>query len=140
MKFLISISLIIYSLSAWAQETEKPNVVTPKIVQTIHSGKSTHYNDVSIKLVKILNDSRCPKNVSCVWAGEATVLVDVFKNEKKIGQKKVVFNHSSRQDNALRVIFSSETLTITAIDLAPYPIAGKKIEMKDYYLQLDIEE
>ena len=62
--------IFLLSLSAFAKET---------IVLEV--GKMQKFQKTSMKLIK-LNDSRCPKNAQCVWAGNilATVLVGKESN------------------------------------------------------------
>ena len=43
----------------------------------IDYSKTVVFKDVAISFVKVLSDSRCPKNVQCVQAGEAKVLVRI---------------------------------------------------------------
>ena len=41
-----------------------------------------------IRLKEVVEDSRCPKDVTCIWAGQAVVIVEVFENKKLIEEKK----------------------------------------------------
>ncbi|WP_188373309.1 hypothetical protein [Winogradskyella haliclonae] len=38
------------------------------------------FDGIEIQFKKVIKDSRCPKSVMCVRAGEAEVLVSVFRN------------------------------------------------------------
>ncbi len=122
-----------------AQDSTKVKAETPRIVSKLQLGKLMHFDTVDIKFVEVVTDSRCPKNVNCVWAGEATVLVDVFKNGEKIGQKKLTFDSSSKLKDQFANIFASEGLNVTGHDLSPYPVYGKKLEKEDYYIQLIVK-
>lgn len=52
-------------------------------------GKSALINDgsteIKIKFLNVTGDSRCPKGVQCVWAGQVTLLVGIAMNEHDIG-------------------------------------------------------
>lgn len=140
MKSIVFIIAILFSSFGIAQDSTKVKVETPKIVTKLQLGKLMHFEDIDIKFVEVVTDSRCPKGVSCVWAGEAKVLVDIYKAGKKIDQKEIVFNTSNQFVDKLANIFASETLNISGYTLSPYPEYGKKIKTEDYYLQLDIKE
>ncbi len=136
MKSTLFIIALLLSVVGVAQDSSKVKVETPKIVSKLQLGKLMHFDTVDIKFVEVVTDSRCPKNVSCVWAGEATVLIDIFKDGEKIEQKKLTFDSSSRLQSQIANIFASEGLNIGGLDLSPYPVYGEKLEDKDYYIQL----
>ena len=39
-------------------------------------------NDYEMKITKIISDSRCPEGVTCVWAGEVQLELEIYKNQK----------------------------------------------------------
>lgn len=45
-------------------------------------GQSVYLKDknLNLKFVKVLADSRCPQNSTCVWAGNATVVIEAMTN------------------------------------------------------------
>jgi len=134
MKNLICTAFILIATFTFAQNDTSENAKAPKIVSKLKLNKSYKTNNIEVKLVQVVSDSRCPKGVSCVWAGEATVLVDIFENGEKIERKKVVF------DDGVKSIFSSETVSITGFNVLPYPEADVKINPEDYYLQLEVKD
>ena len=79
------ISLLILAFSACDKEAIKPNSeFTLKLneTKTIQDGIKT----ISIAYTDLLEDSRCPEESVCVWAGRAVVLLtDDNKNEYKLG-------------------------------------------------------
>jgi hypothetical protein len=86
---------------------------------------------LDIELVEVLNDSRCPRDVVCVWAGEVKSLVDI-----------------TYSNITYQVIFTQPGLSGTAgldfrnyrfsFDVQPYPVAGEKIRPDEYRLVLKI--
>lgn len=67
-KTSIYILLFFSSIVALSQERIP---ASPQIVFKIASG------DVILKFVEVLEDSRCPKDIVCVWAGRAKVKVAI---------------------------------------------------------------
>ena len=76
----------------------------------------------------VTSDSRCPKNVQCVWAGDATVRIWV---QRGAGAREVrdlhVATGSTREppDPGVRLV-----------RLDPVPFAGKTLEPRDYVATL----
>jgi hypothetical protein len=86
-------------------------------------------NDLCIEFVNF-NDSRCPNNANCVWAGEAEVFLKATSgNEsvdfslKGLGSDTVLFGHN-----------------IEFVDLLPYPEAGVEVSFEDKELTLNVTE
>jgi hypothetical protein len=66
-------------------------------------------DDVSITPLEVVSDSRCPKNVNCVWAGSVIIKVKAEKGgqtkelELELGKKVDVFGVSLHLDDVLPV-------------------------------------
>ena len=140
MKNILFILAIVFTTSGLAQDSTKVKVITPKIVSKLIYGESLNIEDLEFKFVAVESDSRCPKGVQCIWAGEAVVLLDVFKNGEKIEQKRVVFSPTSTLINKIGNVFSSESFNVSGFNIAPYPEHDSKINHEDYYIQLEISQ
>lgn len=57
---------------------ECPNTETSKVV-TVSVGEEVVYNGVTFSVLSV-QDSRCPKNVVCIWAGEVKATIKATKN------------------------------------------------------------
>lgn len=90
---------------------------------------------ITIQIDSVLNDSRCPSNADCVWAGNASVR---FRFTDKGSAMLFVLNTYGGEN------FPSDTVigdyTITMIGLSPYPLAGEEIEQDEYVARLLIEK
>lgn len=135
MKNILFIVALLFSTIGFAQDSTNVNVEAPKIVNKLQYGKSATFNNIDVKFVELVSDSRCPKNVSCIWAGEVVILVDVFENGKKLETKKMTFNSLGKAND----IYISKGLSITGVNISPYPVYGKKIALEDYKMQLFVE-
>ena len=80
MKRIIVLLLITISYNLYSQDSLA--VETPVIVTKLLNGSRLNVSNVSIDFKEVINDSRCPKNVNCVRAGEAKVLVSVYLDGK----------------------------------------------------------
>ena len=79
-----------------------------------------------------IQDSRCPSDVTCIWEGEAKVLIDVVKDGQDLGN----FNLTSRAGEKELAVQSFEGFSIRVVKVDPYPISSKKILPSDYVVTL----
>jgi hypothetical protein len=82
---------------------------------------------LQISFSAVENDSRCPSDVTCVWAGNAAVHLQLGAGR---GRKTVTLNTSNGPS------FGSETVyqgyKIKLVGLSPYPRSDRKIQQRDY--------
>jgi len=99
----------------------------------LHTGKiyTNYENRLSIQLDSVTEDSRCPYNVECVWAGNAIVKFEFITNNK--------MNQFSLNTSAG---FITDTIIsgfkIQLIELKPYPVYPNPILQKDYVAKIKI--
>ncbi|MBT8393572.1 MAG: hypothetical protein KJN66_01865 [Bacteroidia bacterium] len=105
----------------------------------LNYGTSIAFDEVDIEFVDVLEDSRCPKNVNCVQAGRAVVLVNVYANGKFLEERKLEFHPSGFSNESLNTIFNAEGSRITGLNLMPYPVALSKTPKEAYFLELAID-
>lgn len=125
-------------LTTFAQDSSHVILEAPKIVAKLFLGQTYQIEDVELKFSDVLSDSRCPEDVTCMWAGEAVVLIDILKDNEVIEQKKLTFQAGKKIDEKLFTLFSSKTSTIMALRILPNLNSNKKLKKEEYYLQLDV--
>ena len=82
------------------------------------------FNGIKIKFIDMLDDSRCPKDTTCVWAGNARISVQVSRN----GKKKIVELNTGRGLQA--VVFEGYEFTLAK--LTPEPASNVRIRKDGY--------
>lgn len=107
-------------------------------VVELHYGDVLVENDIEIEFLKVISDSRCPKNVQCIRAGEAKVLVAIYKNGQLSEEKVLVFFASGVTNETHNIFMSTSNLRLKGLRLHPYPSGLGSIPDKDYYLQIQI--
>ena len=112
----------------------------PKIVVKIPLNETIHLNNVSIKFVEVLEDSRCPTYITCVWAGRARVLVELRANNKESFQKVLLFGEILTGETKNNVLFISEENIVSGIDLFPLPTSKVDEERGPFELMIYIEK
>ncbi|HYQ59046.1 MAG TPA: hypothetical protein VEP89_17005 [Draconibacterium sp.] len=93
----------------------------------LHGNYESNDNSLQFSIVEI-NDSRCPVDVECVWAGKADVKIDVERPQ----QGSITL---STYDNLSDTVagFSFEL-----INVSPYPVSTETTELEDYEVTLRI--
>jgi hypothetical protein len=124
---------IIFLFSAFAKAQDSTTVEVPKIYIKAYNGKLAQIEATTIRLVEVLEDSRCPKGVDCIWAGNAKVLVEITSESGRKTTKEIILN-----GGRVAPIYSEEGLVISIKGLAPYPTSLSKIKASDYYLRVEV--
>lgn len=122
--------LILFSTFAFGQED---SAETPKIAIKVSKGETVVLKGVSIKFLEVLEDSRCPTGVTCIWAGRAIVKIEVSSNGTK-QEKTLIFGEVKRGEEKNTNLYSSAEFSINGLALNPYPTSETTGKQKGYVL------
>lgn len=91
-----------------------------------------------VLLKEVVSDSRCPEGVTCIWAGEVSAVVSVYKDSKWIEDMTLVFSMKNEEDNKkwFSKYLPEKQKKIKSIGVVPYPKEGSKINLEEYYLKI----
>jgi hypothetical protein len=89
---------------------------------------------LSIRFISIENDSRCPKGVVCIQAGEARCLVQITLQG---ASSQATFTDKGGIDGYSRAEFDRYKF---AFKVTPYPEAGRQIAPGDYQLIMTVSK
>lgn len=98
--------------------------------------KEANYKDYQVKFKKVISDSRCPKNVTCIRAGEAKVIVAIYKTNQFISEKELSIHASGYVMEETNLAFQAEDFKIYGMALKPYPKTDTNIAETGYELEL----
>jgi len=87
---------------------------------------------LKIKFLEVVNDSRCPSGVECFWQGEANCLVEITLSGST--QQAVLTQPGLTSEPAEK---DSQDYELK-FNLEPYPEAGKTIARGDYRLHITV--
>jgi hypothetical protein len=90
---------------------------------TLKDGKSV----INLKLIAI-NDSRCPKDVVCVRAGEAIVKFDIDINNKKYTNNELCIQCDSQFPIPSNITIDNYNISLMAVN--PYPESSNSMVEK----------
>lgn len=127
MKKVFWIVVLFFGFSIQAQNQSK--ITTKKCISS---------EGFYLKLKNVLNDSRCPEGVTCIWAGEVSVVVEVYKDKQFVEEKTLLFNIKNRNEN-LKWFQNYYSKKITSIEVLPYPKQGRKLALKKQYIAVVLE-
>lgn len=109
--------IVLFSSFAFGQDDTSQ---TPKIGVKVQKGETVVLKDVSVKFVDVIEDSRCPEGVNCIWAGRAIVKVEVTSNGKS-EEKTLIFGEVKPGEEKNTNLYSTAKFAINGLTLNPYP-------------------
>lgn len=139
MKPLYLIVALLFSIGSFAQDSSNTSVKAPKIITKLPIHKTAFVNDVEFTFLKLVSDSRCPKGVNCIWAGEVELLVKVKHGDREAEEKLITIGFKRQPTgDETSIIFKNDAFTIKALTVSPYPEHGVAIEPSAYKLHFDV--
>ena len=85
-----------------------------------------------IRFVAVTEDSRCPANVNCVWAGNAAVRLEISVHGRKT--ESLTLNTSGGPSSGSEAPYQGYKVKL--IDLKPYPRSDNRIPATSYIATL----
>jgi hypothetical protein len=84
--------------------------------------------ELNVRFVAVGDDSRCPRDVTCMWAGEVKVRLDIGEGSKPIRSVEIA-EGGNAEVGAWRV---------TVVRVEPQPVSTAKIAAGDYRVTLSM--
>jgi hypothetical protein len=106
-------------ISAQAQPVRQQQKIQVKKQKKFSSSK------LNVKFVEMIEDSRCPKDVDCVWSGNARIKIEV-KRDGSAAQ--IIELNTNINDKSARY----DGLLIELISLTPEPANNIRINKNGY--------
>lgn len=103
-----------------------PIEITVKLGQSVDCG-----GGIAIRFEDVLEDSRCPKDVNCVWAGNAKVSVTVTRTGKEPARVELNTNLEPRTARVLNC-------AMEVIRLDPLRRVHEKVDKSAYIVRLKV--
>ena len=116
MRALILTIMAIFGITAVAS-AQTVETMTVRVGQQKTVGKG----DLKVSFVKLIEDSRCPVNAKCVWAGNAKIKIAVSRP----GEAKRTFELNTGLEPRSVTVFGYE---IKLTNVAPYPGTNAKTD------------
>jgi len=126
----IGISTMAFGALFGCHETSPPT--EPLQVQTVTLAVGQNVSlgtGLVLSFDRVISDSRCPKDVACVWEGEATMALTLS------GSAGAMFFTLS--DHASTRVVSGHSFTLQSVE--PLPNAGSRIPEASYRVTVQVE-
>ncbi len=132
LKFYWSIGIIAIFISGCIQQFPEGQLIRANLDSSfqLKIGQTgfIESENLKIKFLNVTEDSRCPSDGVCVWAGRAVIVVNVLMNGQYLGD----FNLTEYGNE---VNFGSYSIKLLKID--PYPKNWeRRISISDYTVNL----
>jgi len=129
MKKILIVCSVLFLVTGCRSVKSDGNVINQKL-----DGKSNK----EIVLVEVINDSRCPEGVQCIWAGEVVIAVAAYVDKKQT--EKVEFTLNKNTADEVKVWFEKhlppQKAALKEIQVLPYPKEGVEQLPEAYYIKL----
>lgn len=127
------LSVLFLFLTGWAQQSCDTKAVAPGQEFKLKVGQEMKVKDAGIKvnLKGIVEDSRCPTGVQCIWAGNGKVSVELSKEKNQ--STSVELNTSAGPKSS-----TYQGYEIRLVSLDPYPKNGVTMAKDAYVVTLKV--
>ena len=124
-------SVLFIFTTAWSQPLSGGKEVGLDQEFEIRIGErvSIRKEGLTVSFTRVVEDSRCPEGVQCVWAGNGKILLQVSKARRRAATMRLNTGMEPRQDDY-------RGYDVKLVSLNPYPKEGVVIKRKEYVATL----
>jgi hypothetical protein len=118
--------------SCGATQSPKPQSIELGAEVTLAPGASAAFKPAGIvvQFVGVAADSRCPRDVTCMWAGEVKAIISIRNAQQPpVRHEMLEGGHSTSGD-----------YRVTLVRVLPEPVASAKIPAQDYRATLQFQK
>ena len=122
-----TILLLLITLTGFAQDPIVDRGVSLDEEFTLKNGQQVTIEGqkLTLKFSSLFHDSRCPTSVTCAWAGNGAIVVEVSRKKKKAVQAMLNTLLEPKQ-----VEYKGYTVRLVALN--PYPKTPGQIDPSEY--------
>ena len=127
MRILTAVLLILFGFGSFsAVAAKQPERISVKI-----NGSAAAKGGIRIKFVELVEDSRCPTDTNCIWAGNAKIKVRITKNGRS---KDLEMNTGP---DPTEVFFAGYSFRL--VGLTPEPRSNIRINRNGYVAKIGVQ-
>ena len=89
---------------------------------------------LTLEFLEVTEDSRCPANVVCVWAGQAKLVIAAIDGGRDLGKHELVLDPTGANLNGVEL----GKYSVALVALNPYPSASYSIPNSDYVATISV--
>lgn len=127
----ILLGVVLISCASKKSQVEKD--LSPNVNVVVQYGaQNSVSSNVMIAFEKIIQDSRCPKDVTCIWEGDAEVGLALV-----LGTAIHRFTLHTNRGFAMDTTIKGKHIRM--VSLEPYPVSTSEIKTEDYRVVLQVQ-
>ena len=132
---LLMICVLLFSMTGWAYGSGTQKKVHVQSEFDLKTGGEALVKETGMRLKfsGLVDDSRCPEGVDCIWAGNGQITLTVRKGTSK----SISFELNTTTEPKS---FTYQGYEITLVRLAPYPKKDMKIKKGAYVATLLVKK
>ena len=128
---LLAISALIWLVSGCASNTDEVKAcLGQEFSLRIGQTASIAGENLRVKFDDVIEDSRCPKNVACVWEGRVSCIVQLAEGDSSY---RMVLTEHGQSDQYAKETYKEYQLLFR---VEPYPEEAEEIHSDQYRLLL----
>ena len=93
-------------------------------------------DEFALQFIEVIEESRCPLDVQCVWPGRVVVELGLLTNMSSI--PTIRLTHGVDQDESSDTTIMNHYIRLISVN--PYPVALDSINFEDYEIEVLVEE
>ncbi|GAB3692544.1 hypothetical protein GCM10027592_11600 [Spirosoma flavus] len=121
-------------------DSQATDQVPPADKVILGTDQSARIGSQIVVHVESIQDSRCPANVTCVWAGQAKVQVNLSKDTDSKTVQLILGpdlqNRENKRPDSTGVTLANEVYKVVLREVTPYPEATSTTESKKAVVQV----
>jgi hypothetical protein len=120
------------------EDSAVPTITLGNKIEATYDTEVAYQEGIKVKITKI-EDSRCPKNVTCVWMGSVKINLTISNlNTSQEVMMEVMGDYS--KPTPANVQFGNQWYVIDISQVLPYPENTTEIMLKDYKITLTVKK
>ena len=114
-----------------AATARQPQVVAPGAPVTLAPGETASIGSTStrVRFLSVTEDSRCPRDTTCIWAGEVQVSIEILEASKQ--PTRVQMKEGGSAD--------AGQWRLTLVSVEPHPMTTVTIAAGQYRVTFEID-
>jgi len=136
--FLLIISLLIFYFSKHSERIQQNEEIFSNLydvfILKINQTAFIKSENLKIKFVNVIEDSRCPVDVVCVWAGRVVVLLSISKDNKYFEDFELSYSISQKEQD--KKIFDGYSIKFIRIE----PEKFSKQKISEYFAYFSVSK
>jgi len=135
--------VILFICFTWGCKTPPPTETEQESPVSLKFGEIAIVKSLNLRVGfrDVLEDSRCPKDMMCFWAGQAVLRLWLLpSNSDTIFMQPTIYGDVNRNDSSRHIAIDTVGFRIKLLQLDPYPVSNIVIRKTDYLALLEISK